>query len=130
MYLLCRDEGDVLAGSRKRCARRDRLEHRSGLSLPRTQLPRCVFGGHHTCTTDRETRGHRCGRLEREAGADGGAAAAEEGAQRAGDRYERERLQRAALCTLTARERRTLRALAQVRAQLCALGPRQATVEL
>src|SRR5262245_36288765 len=110
--------------------RRDALKDRSRLGLGRVRLPGWMLCRHDTGAADRQTGGNGGGRLQREAGPDGRSAPSEERAQRARYRYERERLERTALCALPPCERRALGTFAQVSAQLSALLTRQPAVEL
>src|SRR5580765_5970385 len=94
-------------------------------------MPGCVTNTLVRSTADGDACRERYGRLEREAGShDGTAAPAEERHERTGDRNEGKRLERASLGSLPPGETGALRALAEMRAQLSALLPRQTSVEL
>ena len=94
-------------------------------------MPGCVTNTLVRSTADGDACRERYRRLECEAGSHGGtAASSEERHERTGDRNEGERLERASLGSLPPGETGALRALAEVRAQLSALLPRQTSVEL
>src|SRR5690349_16650759 len=124
------DDRDLPARCPYGGGRRDRADDGRRLDVAGVRVPWDAPGRYDPGAADHETRGDRGCRFEREPGADGGAAAAEERAERARNRNQGQRLDRAALRALTARERCTLGTLAQMRPQLPALLPRQAPVEL
>ena len=94
-------------------------------------MPRYVAHTFVARAADRQAGGDRGRCLECKTGSHRGAAATtEQRHQRTRHRYERQRLQRAALCALPAGEAGAFSTLAEVRTQLPALSPRKPSVEL